>query len=1277
MSKKVLSLVLALVMVLGSFSFVSAAAYDDVTGTEYADAVDRLSLLGVLEGYPDGSFKPEGNITRAEFAAVAVRVKGLANAAEAATGLPTGFTDVPTWNWASGIVGTAAKAGIVNGVGHGLFAPQAPVKYEEAITMLVRALGYEVAAQAKGGYPYGYLIVANEIGVLDEVKGTQGVPASRGIVAQMTDNALEIEMMIQVGYGEDTKWVVSGSKEHGDEAEPTYLLDEMGFEKFEGRVQFDDDFDDEITLIDEEERNSKVTLDVAEGFDFYEVEGATITVWYDGDDAVLSYTVEDEILFDAVEYEADDEITLVGENSDYDLADDVEIYLDNEEVKEKDYDKNFEADYAKVVLNDDGDVAFVDAYNFDGFIIANEVEDEEILDVNEDELDTDDFLLVKEGKTIAVGDVEEGDVVFFDDSQEFAVVYNNSVVGEVDRVYTNKDSFRLDGETYDYVLDALYLDEDKLDELTDETLEGMVDEESEVEVFFNFEGDVVLVVGATGLVTKDDYAVLTDDVLIFNGRKGDMLGFDLLNAAGEKVSYDIEIADLIYNGKKVEIENNLKITKNDNGEYKFDGGEIVTIGEALIDQEQRQLFEISTDKDGDVEEINLYVGVLKEFGNVVNTSEGFEIDDKYVTDEDDDDYRLQSSTVVFYDWDGGEYDEVVALGEAEDVFSEVDKGYVYEVKGEAEVVLAVETDADTDTTDYTGLVTDAYVTRDDEIEFTIEVLGKEMEFTTDEDYKLSNIAGMSISKEDDVVKLENRIVTLSVSDKTELVEDVTVEAGTELNSFTVNTANRTITSGNNTYELVRNAVIYKPNSDSDISLRDLRDDYTTATVYAEENSPRFIEYVVAGTANAGGGDVATDGTVTYITSERGNFYLDINGDDPVQLTGNAKIVFMAFNNFDQVGSANYTSNPFYDAELATVVEDGKITGFEYIKFADDVTLNTNMGAAFDGITIEGAKANKGVDLNGTFTVNADDVTLKNLTLTGTVTVAAGVEDFTAIDVAGNILNLNGGGTNSVVLEGSAFTTVNVKAKVRVVLNKSTATNVTVANTGAGSAVEVTGAGAAIDTLTANGAVSVEGGDKVDDVVANVAGVEFDKAPTGTISGSKEISVDGETTDQNDLFVAEAEKALAAYEAKVDALEAAVAGKAGAWTDAKEEANEAKAEAKAAILKTTEAADGGELVADNEDLKATTHPLTAEYYELVDAQNDAEALRTSFLDYNDKVAEVPANNDEETYTEASWTEFETAIGECDLTLDETDGKAALDAEVIKIQDALSKLVEADA
>ena len=66
--KKVLALVVALTMVLGTVGF---AAYTDVAedAGEYT-AVSTLSSLGILTGYEDGSFKPDGDITRAEFAAV-------------------------------------------------------------------------------------------------------------------------------------------------------------------------------------------------------------------------------------------------------------------------------------------------------------------------------------------------------------------------------------------------------------------------------------------------------------------------------------------------------------------------------------------------------------------------------------------------------------------------------------------------------------------------------------------------------------------------------------------------------------------------------------------------------------------------------------------------------------------------------------------------------------------------------------------------------------------------------------------------------------------------------------------------------------------------------------------------------------------------------------------------------------------------------------------------------------------------------------------------------
>ena len=77
--KKILSLVLVLVLALGSFSF---AAPQDVVGTDYESAVSKLMGLSVLTGYPDDTFKPAATITRAELAAVAVRLLGLESAAD-------------------------------------------------------------------------------------------------------------------------------------------------------------------------------------------------------------------------------------------------------------------------------------------------------------------------------------------------------------------------------------------------------------------------------------------------------------------------------------------------------------------------------------------------------------------------------------------------------------------------------------------------------------------------------------------------------------------------------------------------------------------------------------------------------------------------------------------------------------------------------------------------------------------------------------------------------------------------------------------------------------------------------------------------------------------------------------------------------------------------------------------------------------------------------------------------------------------------------------------
>ncbi len=194
---KVLSLVLAVVMLFGMQTF----AFTDVAATaNYAEAVQVLSALDIINGYEDGTFKPEGKITRAEYAAIVCRILDMGDAGANQVG--GYFTDVEADHWASGYIATASQLGIVNGMGDGTFAPSAEVTYEQAIAMLVRALGYELKAQTMGGYPTGYMMIANQESITVGTANTAG-GASRATVARLTYNALTVPLMEQYTWGSD------------------------------------------------------------------------------------------------------------------------------------------------------------------------------------------------------------------------------------------------------------------------------------------------------------------------------------------------------------------------------------------------------------------------------------------------------------------------------------------------------------------------------------------------------------------------------------------------------------------------------------------------------------------------------------------------------------------------------------------------------------------------------------------------------------------------------------------------------------------------------------------------------------------------------------------------------------------------------------------------------------------------------------------------------------------------------------------------------------------
>ena len=227
--KKTLAVVLAFAMILSMGAVSTFAAYSDVTaGTVVSEAVDILSGLNILTGFEDGTFKPEETVTRAQMAAIICRTLGYEDQAQSSMGT-TVFNDVAADHWASGYINVAQAQQIINGYGDGNYGPEDKVTYEQAVKMIVSALGYDIAAAAKGGYPTGYLAIASAEGITKSANGKVGDAATRGTIAVLVYNSLEVRLMDQ------NSWSTDGTDTYGKDNK-NILTNYLDVVKVEGIV---------------------------------------------------------------------------------------------------------------------------------------------------------------------------------------------------------------------------------------------------------------------------------------------------------------------------------------------------------------------------------------------------------------------------------------------------------------------------------------------------------------------------------------------------------------------------------------------------------------------------------------------------------------------------------------------------------------------------------------------------------------------------------------------------------------------------------------------------------------------------------------------------------------------------------------------------------------------------------------------------------------------------------------------------------------------------------
>lgn len=185
--------------VISAFSL-QAYALDDVDPTI---CISELRLLGVVNGYEDGEFHPDREITRAEMIKIASNLMpestnmGIVSINFSKTPL---FPDLDFSHWAYNDIDRMHTLNIANGYEDGNFYPDSPITYQEALKIIIEMLNYGEEVENSGGYPNGYITTAEKLGITNGVNFNASDNASRENLATIVYNTLDIPHRVISSY---------------------------------------------------------------------------------------------------------------------------------------------------------------------------------------------------------------------------------------------------------------------------------------------------------------------------------------------------------------------------------------------------------------------------------------------------------------------------------------------------------------------------------------------------------------------------------------------------------------------------------------------------------------------------------------------------------------------------------------------------------------------------------------------------------------------------------------------------------------------------------------------------------------------------------------------------------------------------------------------------------------------------------------------------------------------------------------------------------------------
>jgi hypothetical protein len=440
MMKKLIATALAAAMIFGLVSVgLAAAVFPDVDETtEYGNAIAKLKALGLVKGDDLGNYNPYQTITRAEFTAMLVRMLNLETAAGYLNS-PTVFPDVLAQHaWAYGYINVATGRGLVKGFEDGTFRPGEAVTQAQALTMLLRALGYN--DNLPGDWPIDYIMKGAELDMI-EAGFVGGLGANRALVAQLVSNALD-----QAPVKEDKDALGTFVDKYA--AGGVTLYEDVFGLKTAGKEQYVSGKVASVNTSDKKIKIGDVSYDYADGVAVFGKDGVADLV---GQFVAATFNKAGKIIFVEVTTagEVAGEITAIDtvnnkvtiNGTAYSVLSDAEVYKNNEKLTDSTTIAgalvSINGSNAKLLLNSSGKVYRIDASKLDlagsiaakRSVVGSDGKVKYQLDVKDSKSVvtaytlTSSTVLVRNGVTATFADIKKDDDVKFSAKSDNTLLY--------------------------------------------------------------------------------------------------------------------------------------------------------------------------------------------------------------------------------------------------------------------------------------------------------------------------------------------------------------------------------------------------------------------------------------------------------------------------------------------------------------------------------------------------------------------------------------------------------------------------------------------------------------------------------------------------------------------------------------------------------------------------------------------------------------------------------------------------------------------------------------